>query len=47
MGSDVTCSSPSRQELIEDGGGILIAIASRCEDDLTDWRDLPSDGLDR
>ena len=37
---DVTCSSPSRQELIEDGGGILIAMASRCEDDLTDWQDL-------
>ena len=37
---DVTCSSPSRQELIEDGGGVLIAMASRCEDDLTAWDDL-------
>ena len=37
---DVTCSSPSRQELVEDGGGVLIAMASRCEDDLTAWDDL-------
>ena len=37
---DVTCSSPSRQELVEDEGGILIAMASRCEDDLTAWDDL-------
>ena len=44
---DVTCSSPSRQELIEDGGGILIAMASRCEDDLTDWQDLQVMCLDR
>ena len=37
---DVVCSAPSQQELIEDEGGILIAMASRCEDDLTDWQDL-------
>ena len=37
---DVVCSTPSQQELIEDEGGILIAMASRCEDDLTDWQDL-------
>ncbi len=37
---DVVCSAPSHQELIEDEGGILIAMASRCEDDLTDWQDL-------
>jgi len=37
---DVTCSAPSRQELVEDEGGILIAMASRCEDDLTAWQDL-------
>ena len=37
---DVVCSAPSHQELIEDEGGILIAMASRCEDDLTDWQNL-------
>ena len=36
----VVCSTPSHQELVEDEGGILIAMASRCEDDLTDWQDL-------
>ena len=37
---DVVCSAPSHQELIEDEGGLLIAMASRCEDDLTDWQNL-------
>ncbi|MEC9120929.1 MAG: hypothetical protein VYC33_06375, partial [Candidatus Thermoplasmatota archaeon] len=37
---DVVCSAPSDQELIEDEGGLLIAMASRCEDDLTDWQNL-------
>ena len=26
--------------MVEDGGGVLIAMASRCEDDLTAWDDL-------
>ena len=37
---NVTCSSPSNLELVEDGGGSLIPMASRCEDDRTDWEDL-------
>ncbi len=37
---DVTCSAPSNLELIEDGGGHLLAMASRCEDDRTAWEDL-------
>ncbi len=37
---DVTCSPPSNLELVEDGGGHLLAMASRCEDDRTDWQDL-------
>jgi len=37
---DVTCSAPSNIELVEDGGGSLIPMASRCEDDRTEWEDL-------
>ena len=37
---DVYCSTPEAQELVEDEGGILIPMASRCEDDLTAWQDL-------
>ena len=37
---NVTCSAPESMNLIEDGGGALIAMASRCEDDLTYWEDL-------
>ncbi len=37
---DVTCSAPSNLELVEDGGGHLLAMASRCEDDRTAWEDL-------
>ncbi len=37
---DVYCSTPATQELVEDEGGILIPMASRCEDDLTAWQDL-------
>ena len=37
---NVTCSSPSDLELVEDGGGSLIPMASRCEDDRTEWEDL-------
>ncbi len=37
---DVTCSPPEEVTLQEDGGGVLISMASRCEDDLTQWQDL-------
>lgn len=37
---NVTCSSPANMQLIEDGGGSLIAMSSRCEDDRTAWENL-------
>lgn len=36
----VTCSPLVNIEMDEDGGGLLIPMASRCEDDLTAWEDL-------
>lgn len=36
----VTCSPLVNIEMDEDGGGLLIPMASRCEDDLTAWEEL-------
>ena len=37
---DVNCSSPNSITMPEDGGGLLIPMSIRCEDDLTSWEDL-------
>lgn len=38
--TSVSCSAPSNLQLMEDGGGVLLPMASRCEDDRTAWEDL-------